>query len=174
MVKAAARVNTAVGLIRYKWDLSSHRNERKDLKWHQTPRVISGIVADAECSSCTQRVLNDIQRTRLSCVCDPATRPSPPPHQQVVFLFMCRQSSLLTGEGERGGRGTKSYDPEKAWPSINHSILSGCTPLRDNKGSQLHRWHLRLFPHLHRSFPPSKAKSLPGPSPPLPRMVSST
>jgi hypothetical protein len=25
----------------------------------------------------------------------------------------------------RGGRGAKSYDCEKAWPSINHSILSG-------------------------------------------------
>jgi hypothetical protein len=24
-----------------------------------------------------------------------------------------------------GGRGAKSYDREKAWPSINHSIFSG-------------------------------------------------
>jgi hypothetical protein len=28
-----------------------------------------------------------------------------------------------------GGRGTKSYDGEKAWSSINHSLLSGPGPL---------------------------------------------
>jgi hypothetical protein len=28
------------------------------------------------------------------------------------------------GERGRGGRGAKSYDREKAWPSINHPILS--------------------------------------------------
>jgi hypothetical protein len=28
-------------------------------------------------------------------------------------------------EGRRGGGGAKSYDGEKAWFSINHSILSG-------------------------------------------------
>jgi hypothetical protein len=38
---------------------------------------------------------------------------------------MCRRSSLLTGEGGGGGRGAASYESEKAWPSINHSILSG-------------------------------------------------
>ncbi len=32
---------------------------------------------------------------------------------------------LIDGRGgQGGGRGTKSYDREKAWPSINHSILS--------------------------------------------------
>ncbi len=39
-----------------------------------------------------------------------------------VLPMSCR-SSLLTGEG--GGRGAKSYDGEKACPSINLSILSG-------------------------------------------------
>ncbi len=34
-------------------------------------------------------------------------------------LPVCRRSSLLTGGG-----GTISYDGEKAWSSINHSILS--------------------------------------------------
>jgi hypothetical protein len=40
---------------------------------------------------------------------------------------MCRRSSLLTGEGVGGwdGAGAKSYDGEKARPSIHHSILSG-------------------------------------------------
>ncbi len=41
-----------------------------------------------------------------------------------LSLIVCRRSSLLTGEGGRGGRGAKSYEHEKAWPSINHSILS--------------------------------------------------
>ncbi len=39
---------------------------------------------------------------------------------------VCRRSRLLTGEGGGGGRWAKSY--EKAWPSINHSRLSGTTP----------------------------------------------
>jgi hypothetical protein len=48
----------------------------------------------------------------------------PPSRQQVVSpssLRVYRRSSLLTGEGGSGG-GRKSYDREKAWPSINHSI----------------------------------------------------
>jgi hypothetical protein len=48
--------------------------------------------------------------------------------QQVVFFFLgrpvCRRSSLLITDGRRGGGGTKSYDNEKAWSSINHSMLS--------------------------------------------------
>ncbi len=28
------------------------------------------------------------------------------------------------GEGREAQRGDKSYDREKAWPSINHSVLS--------------------------------------------------
>jgi hypothetical protein len=35
-----------------------------------------------------------------------------------------KERQLFTG-GEGGGRGTKSYDREEAWPSINHTILSG-------------------------------------------------
>ncbi len=41
-----------------------------------------------------------------------------------VFLHVCRRSSLLTWEGGRGWE-AKSNDREKAWPSINRSILSG-------------------------------------------------
>jgi hypothetical protein len=37
-----------------------------------------------------------------------------------------KRKALLTGEGKGGGRGAKSYNVEKAFPSINHSILSGC------------------------------------------------
>jgi hypothetical protein len=37
---------------------------------------------------------------------------------------MCRRSSLLTGGGGGCGEGAKSYDGEKAWPSVNLSMLS--------------------------------------------------
>ncbi len=52
---------------------------------------------------------------------------SPLSRQQLVSLFLsrpvCRRSSLLTGDGRKGGggRGTKSYGREKAWPSVNQS-----------------------------------------------------
>ncbi len=55
----------------------------------------------------------------------------PPPHSPVsiVSLFLslpvCRRSSLLTGEGGGGGGGAVTHHREKAWPTINHSILSG-------------------------------------------------
>jgi hypothetical protein len=71
---------------------------------------------------------------------DSAPRPPPSPlspspvhslsRQQVVSFsqsscVVCRQSTLLTGEvGGGGGRGAKSDDRKKAWPSINHSVLS--------------------------------------------------
>ncbi len=35
--------------------------------------------------------------------------------------------TIAAGEGEGGGRGAKSDDREKAWPSVNHSILSNET-----------------------------------------------
>jgi hypothetical protein len=38
------------------------------------------------------------------------------------------------GEGGRGGRGAKSYNREKAWPSVNNSILS----LRDQLVASLY------------------------------------
>ncbi len=54
--------------------------------------------------------------------------PHPPPHPStspisklslLLSLSVCRRSSLLT-KGGGGGRGAKSYDREKAWPSIIH------------------------------------------------------
>ncbi len=57
--------------------------------------------------------------------------PRPPPsrplsRQQITSLSQSSCLSpvelILTGEG---GRGAKSYDRERAWPSINHSILFG-------------------------------------------------
>ncbi len=60
-----------------------------------------------------------------------------------VVSLVCRRSSLLTGvtgEGGGGVRGAKSYDCEKAWPSISHWIFSApsylqtpiCIILRDS------------------------------------------
>ncbi len=36
-----------------------------------------------------------------------------------------KRDNLLTGEGEGGGGGAKSYDGEKAWYSKKHALLSG-------------------------------------------------
>jgi hypothetical protein len=49
--------------------------------------------------------------------------PHPPPTLPRQFL---------TEEGGGGGRGTKSYDHEKVWSSINHSILSAYTHIKSN------------------------------------------
>jgi hypothetical protein len=51
-----------------------------------------------------------------------------------LSLPVCRRSILLTGEEGGGGRGAKSDDREKAWSSINHSILSGEVPVRHAEG----------------------------------------
>jgi hypothetical protein len=64
---------------------------------------------------------------------DSAPRPSPYPSSPAsklsIFLSLpvCRRSVLYWrgGGGAGDGRGAKSYDREKAWPSINHSILPG-------------------------------------------------
>ncbi len=55
-----------------------------------------------------------------------STPPPSPPPQQLVSPFQSSQSpvELTDGRGGGGGRGAKSNDIEKAWPSINHSILS--------------------------------------------------
>jgi hypothetical protein len=64
-----------------------------------------------------------------TCFLDLTPRPPPYPRfrQQVLFLRLpvCRRSSALTGERGGGGGGGNSCDREKAWSSINHSILSG-------------------------------------------------
>ena len=73
-----------------------------------------------------QRVLNDLYRTRLSrcrmiwLLPRPPSFPSPVSKLSLFLsLHVCRRSSLPNG-------GAKSYDSERAWSSINHSILSGC------------------------------------------------
>ncbi len=60
---------------------------------------------------------------------DLSPRPPPPLSRQPVVSLS--QSSCVTpieltdGRGGRGGRGAKSYDREKAWPSINQYSLGG-------------------------------------------------
>jgi hypothetical protein len=68
----------------------------------------------------------------------PPPTPSPYPFSKLsLFLSLpiCRRrSSLLTGEGGGGERGAKSYDSEhseKAWSSINNSMLSALSSLSD-------------------------------------------
>ncbi len=68
---------------------------------------------------------------------DSAPRPPLPPLPSArclsfsAFLCVAGRHTVLTGEsGERGeggggGRGAKLSDREKAWSSLNHSILSG-------------------------------------------------
>ncbi len=68
--------------------------------------------------------------------------PSPFCGQQVVSLSQSFCVSLNDGRRGGCGRGAKSYDGEKAWPSINQSILS-VSPL-----SPLALWIASLEP-LH-------------------------
>ncbi len=57
----------------------------------------------------------------------PHPPPSPPPTQQQIVSLS--QSSYMSPveltDGRGDGRGARSYDGEKAWPSINYSVLSG-------------------------------------------------
>jgi hypothetical protein len=59
-------------------------------------------------------------------------RPPPPlpsPVSNSSLFLSLREVELTGGRGGRGGRGPESDDREKAWPSINHSILSNETLL---------------------------------------------
>ncbi len=50
-----------------------------------------------------------------------------------------KRDNLLTGEVGGGGRGAESYYRKKAWPSINHSILSG-------RSNTIFHWPLAVRP----------------------------
>jgi hypothetical protein len=86
-------------------------------------------------------VLNNLERTKLSCV---------GMIRQLVFLSQSSSVStieLSDGRVGRGGRGANSYDCEKAWFSVNHSVLSDLS-LTDivHKGSG-HKVHIYLEYH---------------------------
>jgi hypothetical protein len=78
---------------------------------------------------------------------DSALIPSPLLPSFSVFLYMVAGRAYWRGWGG-GGRGAKLYDREKAWPSLDHSILSG------GLGSTLcsleldQNWSLRLLSAL--------------------------
>ncbi len=56
--------------------------------------------------------------------------PHPRSRQQIVACQSFFESPVELTDGRRGGGGVKSYDGEKAWSSINHSILSGKDKMR--------------------------------------------
>jgi hypothetical protein len=58
---------------------------------------------------------------------NPCRPPPPSPFSKFLSLKFLVSPAELTGGGgggERVGDGAKSYDGEKSWSSINHSILS--------------------------------------------------
>ncbi len=87
------------------------------------------------------RVVNDLQRTRLS-RCRMNLLPLPLTSVSSTGAATHRK----TGKGRqhadgRGGRGeANSYDCEKAWPSVNHSILSALRLLYLHVYIQLISW----------------------------------
>ncbi len=76
-----------------------------------------------------QIILNDFWRTRLSMIRLLSHPLIPLSFQQLVSLSQSSRGSPVeltdwrAGGGD--GRGAKLYDGEKAWPSMNHLILSG-------------------------------------------------
>jgi hypothetical protein len=55
----------------------------------------------------------------------------------------------MLGEREGDGRGAESYDLEKAWPSTNHSILSGlgCDYVSRRKPGPLYIQYYLILSH---------------------------
>ncbi len=76
-----------------------------------------------------QRVLNDLERARLSCGrmvhLLPPFLPPPPPSVSKLSLFLAGWAYRREEGGYVVGEERKSYDRGKAWPSVIHSILSG-------------------------------------------------
>jgi hypothetical protein len=71
--------------------------------------------------------------------------PFPLSRQQLVSLYLSSCVSPVELTDGRGGRGgTKLYDREKVWPSINNSILSGLLYRSSNVGVSFHWLSLGL------------------------------
>jgi hypothetical protein len=74
------------------------------------------------------RLLNDLQRTRLSrgriirLLANPI--PNPLPSVSSTHRKAEKKRQLLNGRGGEGGRGAESYDRKEAWSSINPSVPS--------------------------------------------------
>ncbi len=90
--------------------------------------------------------------------------PTPTPSSPVSKLYrrhterLRKRDNLLTREGEGGGRGSKSYDSETAWSSINNSILSALDAIlklnKQSGGVSVYIYGLFLF--LGDGFFPSE------------------
>ncbi len=76
-----------------------------------------------------QRVLNDLQRARLSRSLWLGS--SPPPSTGDTQEDWERETTCSRERGEGGGRGTESFDRKEAWASTNHSILSAPPPSQE-------------------------------------------
>jgi hypothetical protein len=88
----------------------------------------------------------------LSYVSAPGPLPSPLFRQQVVSLSQSSSvSPVELSDGREGGRGrgAKSYDREKAWPSINHSIHSACVSPASRNQISSHKSQLSIFERLY-------------------------
>ncbi len=85
-----------------------------------------------------QSVLNDLYSTMISCRRILLSLYLVSNLSLFHCLHVCRQSSLLTGKGGMGG--AKSYDGEKAWSSVNHSILSAYYPPPPKKNPTTTIW----------------------------------
>ncbi len=83
-----------------------------------------------------------------------------------VFLSVARGAYWDDWGGEGSGRGAKWYDDEKAWSSINHSILSVSASLREAGVLTSQPPPLQKKIHTH-TFTSAKSSAPPPPRPPL-------
>jgi hypothetical protein len=76
----------------------------------------------------------------------PTLFPPSPVSKLSLFLglFLCFASRAYWREGWGGERGAKSYDREKAWPSISYSILSAVNHIQGNSAICMFRFILYL------------------------------
>jgi hypothetical protein len=123
----------------------------------------------AICSDYLVEVREAFLRSHVSA---PRPPPPPPPISKLPFflsLLVCRQSSLLTGEGEGGRCGAESYHRKNAWPSKNHLIFAdfyliiraNCraslyhvkvTVSREDQSHSLTEYRKKAWSSLHRSI----------------------
>jgi hypothetical protein len=109
-----------------------------------------------------QRILNDLWRTRgFLAVVWIGPLPHPPPSlssQQVVSLsqYSCVSpiELIVVGGGGRGGRGWGRSQiilpQERAWSSINHSILSGVySPVGIGEKTLARHQHFYIMETIH-------------------------
>ncbi len=90
-------------------------------------RLLSHVYTIYPCADSIEWFIED-QAFLLDFDSLPTRIPPSPVSKLSLFqsLPVCHQSSLLTGEGGGGGREAKSFDREKAWPSLYKSFNTLC------------------------------------------------